>query len=172
MEAGGPTLRDVRTPEAPQLSLQPLSGPQVAAKPDVAAHPASGHRRSTGKGFPAALIGGGTEARRSSPRHHRHMTYAVRWNEDDGPDHVGGLTLDRESLVLADAGGSSHEPALRLRSDELADIYLERRTGGSASGRPSLVLVTRGGTRLQIASLEGLGALHELAEQLTLARRA
>jgi hypothetical protein len=98
------------------------------------------------------------------------MTYAVRWNENDGPDHVGGLTVERGTLILSDAGESAHEPALRVESDDLADIYLERRTGNSASGRPNLVLVTHGGTRLQIASLEGLGALHELAEQVTIAR--
>ncbi len=98
------------------------------------------------------------------------MTYAVRWNENDGPDHVGGLTVGPGSLVLSDAGESFDTPSLRLESDDLADIYLERRTGGTWSGRPNLVVVTHGGTRLQIASLEGLGALHELAEQLTLAR--
>jgi hypothetical protein len=101
---------------------------------------------------------------------HARMTYAVRWNENDGPDHVGGLTLEQESLSLFDAGDGTGEPAVRVHGEELADIYLERHAGGSAGGRPSLVLVTHGGRRLQIASLEGLGALHELAEQLSAAR--
>jgi hypothetical protein len=98
------------------------------------------------------------------------MTYAVRWNENDGPDHVGGLKVEGSRLVLSDAGESVETPALRVESDELADIFLERRVGGTTSGRPSLVLVTHHGSRLQISSLEGLGALHELAEQLTIAR--
>jgi hypothetical protein len=115
-------------------------------------------------------MGAGPDAREAAQGDDALMTYGVRWNENDGPDHVGGLTVDRGTLVLSDAGESIHKPALRLASEELADIYLERRTGSSNSGRPNLVLVTHDGTRLQIASLEGLGALHELAEQLTLAR--
>ncbi len=172
MEAGGSPLPDVRSPEAPQLPLQPLTRLAVAGNPEASLQPAPGRRPRKNAGFPAATIGSGPEARRARPGHDGRMTYAVRWSENDGPSHAGGLTFDRGSLVLADAGESSDTPALRLRSDELADIYFERRTGGSASGRPNLVLVTHGGTRLQIASLEGLGALHELAEQLTLARQA
>lgn len=122
-------------------------------------------------GFPAARMGSCPDAR--SPRRvdDRAMKYAVRWRQDDGPDRVGGLAIDRRSIVLADARESLDTPALQLGIDELADIFLERQSGGATGGRPTLVILTHGGTRVQITSLEGLGALHELAEQLALVRR-
>jgi hypothetical protein len=45
---------------------------------------------------------------------------------------------------------------------DLQSIYLERAPGKP----PSLVLQLRTGDLLRFVSLEGLGALHELAEQM------
>jgi hypothetical protein len=90
------------------------------------------------------------------------MTYAVAISEDDGPGRVGRLELEPSCLRFA--GGKP------VRYADLRDVYVERRSGGSPPGRPTLVVVTRGGARLQIASLEGLGALHELAESLAESR--
>jgi hypothetical protein len=77
---------------------------------------------------------------------------------DDGPGQAGRLDLETDSLSFS--GGS------RVRYADLGDIYLERRS----TGPPALVLNSRAGDHLRIASLEGLGALHELAEQLVEAR--
>jgi hypothetical protein len=88
------------------------------------------------------------------------MTYAVVWNERGGPQFAGSLELGTSSLVLSGSapGGSS---VRRLRLDDLADVRVERRAGGAP-----VVVVSGGGTRLEIASLEGRGALYELAESL------
>jgi hypothetical protein len=86
------------------------------------------------------------------------MTYAVVVSADNGPGQAGRLDLEADSLTFS--GGS------RVRYADLGDIYLERRS----SGPPALVLNSRAGDYLRIASLEGLGALHELAEQLVEAR--
>jgi hypothetical protein len=86
------------------------------------------------------------------------MTYAVVVSADDGPGLAGRLDLEADSLAFS--GGS------RVRYADLRDIYFERRT----TGAPALVLQSCTGDQLRIASLEGLGALHELAEELVEAR--
>jgi hypothetical protein len=86
------------------------------------------------------------------------MTYAVVVSTDDGPEHAGRLDLGTDSVTFSGGG--------RVRYSDLRDIYLERRP----SSPPALVVQSRGGDRLRIASLEGLGALHELAEELVEAR--
>jgi len=84
------------------------------------------------------------------------MTYAVVVSEDDGPEQAGRLEFEPDCLRFS--GGS------RVRYSELGDVYVERRSGGPpTASRPALVLITRTGERLRITSLEGLGALHELA---------
>jgi hypothetical protein len=86
------------------------------------------------------------------------MTYAVVVSSDDGRAQAGRLDLEADSLAFS--GGS------RVRYSDLRDIYLERRSAGP----PALVLQSCSGDQLRIASLEGLGALHELAEELVEAR--
>jgi hypothetical protein len=86
------------------------------------------------------------------------MTYAVVVSADEGPERAGRLDLGAESVTFSGGGA--------VRYADLRDIYLERRP----SSPPALVVESRGGDRFRIASLEGLGALHELAEELVEAR--
>jgi hypothetical protein len=86
------------------------------------------------------------------------MTYAVVVSADDGPGLAGRLDLEPDSLAFSDGS--------RVRYADLRDIYLERRPAGP----PALVLQSCSGDHMRIASLEGLGALHELAEELVEAR--
>src|SRR5881394_2853598 len=96
------------------------------------------------------------DARASASRQHAAMTYAVVISADDGPEQPGRLELEPDCLRFS--GGSP------VRYSDLGDVYVERRSGGSGGSRPTLVLISRDGERLRITSLEGLGALHELAE--------
>ncbi|HZO97975.1 MAG TPA: hypothetical protein VFB42_11430 [Gaiellaceae bacterium] len=89
------------------------------------------------------------------------MTYAVVLRADDGPDEPGRLELERDAVLVP--GGRS------VRYSDLGDVYLERLAGAGGS-RPTLVLVSRGGERLRISTVEGPGALRELAEELVEAR--
>jgi len=86
------------------------------------------------------------------------MTYAVVLSADDGPGTAGRLDLEPDSFSFSDGR--------RLRYSDLLDIYLER----SPNKPPSLVLQPRSGERLRLVSMEGLGALHELAEEIFDAR--
>jgi hypothetical protein len=88
----------------------------------------------------------------------RVVTYAVVVSADDGPARAGRLDLEADALSFS--GGS------RVRYADLRDIYVERRPAAP----PALVLRSCTGNHLRIASLEGLGALHELAEELVEAR--
>ena len=98
------------------------------------------------------------------------MAYAVVWSEDGGPDFAGKLELEDESVVLSGTAPAALESLRRVPLSELADAHLgrlSRRRGGADTG---LVLVRRDGGRVEIVSLEGAGALHELLERLALAR--
>ena len=90
------------------------------------------------------------------------MTYAVVWSERGGPRFAGSLELGSGSAVLSGsaAGGSSSQRRLRL--GDLVDVHVER----GPSGAPVVVVAEPGGSRLEIASLEGRGTLHELVEGL------
>jgi hypothetical protein len=94
----------------------------------------------------------------------RRMTYAVRWRENDGPEYAGGLLLRDDALELAGRTTGRTVVHLTLPYDAVRDLHLER------AAQLLLVVLTRDGDRVVIASLQGLGALHELADQLT-ARR-
>ncbi len=89
------------------------------------------------------------------------MTYAVRWRENGGPPFTGGLLLTDGGLELTAA-----VTRRGVGYGELSELYFDR------TADASLVLVTSRGDRLAIASLQGLGALHELADRLAAARRA
>lgn len=82
------------------------------------------------------------------------MTYAVVLSTDAEPDQTGRLDLGQDSFSFSDGR--------RVRYADLQDIYLERAPGKP----PSLVVQPRAGDRMRFVSLEGLGALHELAEQI------
>lgn len=86
------------------------------------------------------------------------MTYAVTVSTGEGPSKPGRLDLEPECFSFSDG--------TRVRYRDLLDMYLERRS----SGPPVLILQPRTGERLRLASLEGTGALHELAEDLFEAR--
>jgi len=88
-----------------------------------------------------------------------------------GPVQAGRLELDRRALRLAGAAsetGAIDEP---IPYADLAEAQIERWGPSRLCGRPALVLACRGGTRVRIASLEGAGSLHELADRLESARR-
>lgn len=93
------------------------------------------------------------------------MTYAIVWRENEGLSYAGRLELGATGISLSGSGAGA-ESHRELPYDRVASLSLERRSLANATSRPALVLVTRGDDRIEIASLEGLGALHELAESV------
>lgn len=86
------------------------------------------------------------------------MTYAVVVSEGDGLNRTDRLELDSHRVAFS----SGEQVALA----DLRDVYLERRPNSP----PALVMISRQGDRFRVSSLEGLGALHELAEAVASAR--
>jgi hypothetical protein len=98
------------------------------------------------------------------------MTYAVIWCENGGRECVGKLELTGSTILLSGTSEDPSDTRRELRRTDVADVYLERSAPAKNRWDPSLVLVTRAGDRVAIGSLEGLGALHELAEHVAEAR--
>lgn len=85
---------------------------------------------------------------------HGAVTYAVVLSANGGPGTPGRLDLGDDAFTFSDGP--------RVRYVDLRDMYLER----APNKPPSLVVNRRHGEPLRFVSLEGLGALHELAEHL------
>jgi len=94
------------------------------------------------------------------------MTYAVLWSENDGPEFAGRLSMEPAGVALFGTTEGRPPATCDVRFAEIADLYVERSAPARHTWRPSLVLVTTAGDRVEIGSLQGLGALHELAEEL------
>lgn len=80
-------------------------------------------------------------------------TYAVWWQEPDGPRHAGKLQLGSLHLLLS--GNGSGRIALPL--DQILSVSYRR---------GELHIVRQGAPALHIGNLDGPGALLELTESL------
>jgi hypothetical protein len=98
------------------------------------------------------------------------MSYAVVWRENEGPERAGSLELDRRSVQLSGPGESGREASCTRRLTDLTDVFLERSSPARNTWNPALMLLDRGGGCVAIGSLQGVGALHELADELNAAR--
>ena len=117
-------------------------------------------------GFSAARNSGLTDPSSEPGDHDVAMSYAVVWNTNSGPDCIGKLELFPGTIQLLGVGAGLADVDIELCLDDLDCMFLERCAPPKNSWEPALVLVTRNGDRIAIGSLEGLGALHELAESV------
>jgi hypothetical protein len=93
------------------------------------------------------------------------MSYAVVWSRNGGADCIGELEVLPEMIRLLGVGADA-ETEMDLSLSDVDSVYLERSAPPKHRWDPSLVLLTHRGDRIAIGSLEGLGALHELAESV------
>ncbi len=112
------------------------------------------------------------DARRRRACHAPRVTYAVVWNDETGTSFAGKLELIEGCVVLSGRGPEGSEGERRLPVSELTDVHVGQLSRAQAAASRGLVLVGGDGKRLEIASLEGVGALHELAEGIAWARGA
>ena len=90
---------------------------------------------------------------KAHPLHMRRRSYAIWWNEDNGPKHVGKLEIAHPHAFLSGNGSTRLEVPL-------ADITgIEYRRGEVRVDR-------RDRTALRIGSLDAPGTLLELAHSL------
>jgi len=107
-------------------------------------------------GFPARSLRPGADAagvEEAHPVHMRRRSYAIWWNEGNGPKHVGKLELARLHALLS--GNGSRKLAVPL--DDITAV--EYRRGEVRIDR-------RGAAPIRIGSLDAPGTLLELAHTL------
>jgi hypothetical protein len=107
-------------------------------------------------GFTAGLLRPGADdakAKSAHPLDMRRSSYAVWWNEDNGPRQVGKFEIARLHALLSGNGAKR----LAVPLDDITDV--EYRHGEVHIDR-------RGATSLRVGSLDGPGALLELAQAL------
>jgi hypothetical protein len=83
----------------------------------------------------------------------RRRSYAIWWNEGNGPKHVGKLEITRPHALLSGTGSTRLAVAL----DDITGV--EYRRG-------EVLIDRRGATTLRIGSLDAPGTLLELAHSL------
>jgi len=98
------------------------------------------------------------------------MSYAIVWSENDERPYTGRLELTSAAVALTGYRAGAPEARRQLSLEDLEAAYLERGARAKLPWEPALVLVTRDGDRVAIGSLEGLGALHELADAVACGR--
>lgn len=84
--------------------------------------------------------------------------YAVAWRRGDEGTMSGALRSDPEGLHLLGRSGAFHIPFAGI-----ARLSIERSRIERLRGLPAIALVLARGETVRIASLEGAGALHEIA---------
>jgi hypothetical protein len=87
-------------------------------------------------------------------------SYTVIWHDAAGAE-VGRLELERNALTFHGAGCDR-----TILFGDIDAVHVGRSAAERLAGRPSLVLSPRAGGEVRIGSLDGLGALNELASTL------
>ncbi len=89
------------------------------------------------------------------------MSYAVVWSEADSAARVGKLELHDGSLVLDGANGLDRIPV-----SDIVALRIGRSRSERLGGRPVLELQLVRARILRLATLSGIGALHEIADHI------
>src|SRR4051794_7360107 len=87
-------------------------------------------------------------------------SYAVVWSDDE-TTKSGRLEVLSDGLELY-----GRESRLSILFAELTEAAISRAEVDRLRGLPVLALTPKSGSRIRIASLEGAGALHELAARV------
>jgi len=94
------------------------------------------------------------------------MNYAILWSEELSATHAGKLELRDTSLVLNGVNGSG--PIRReLEIGDIRSLRIGRGRGERLGGRPALVLQLLQGGTVRLATLAGVGALHEIVDHIS-----
>ena len=94
------------------------------------------------------------------------MSYAVVWREEQGPVYAGSLELRERCVVLGGSAPQARESRRELYYSEIDDVAVDGRAGARLDGRQTLVIDRRRAPNVRVASVEGAGTLHEIAERL------
>jgi hypothetical protein len=97
---------------------------------------------------------------RSREEHPRMTSYSVLW-DDSTDSEAGRLELQPHGIRFE---GVAHTHMLFF--EDIESVHVGRAPAERLAGKPSLVLARHAGRPVRIGSLDGLGALNELAGML------
>ena len=99
-------------------------------------------------------------------------SYAVLWQDGDGPVSAGKLVLGPTSLYLETGSGPGRASSKVVRYVELTGVA-NAAPAERIRSRPTVVVDRSRRDRLSIAAIDGMGSVREIVERLTslLARR-
>lgn len=92
-------------------------------------------------------------------------SYAVLWQEGNGPVSAGKLVLGPTSLRLEAGAGHTRSTSRVLRYAELASVG-KAAPAERIRSQPTAVVERDERDRLAIAALDGMGSVREIVEQL------
>jgi hypothetical protein len=94
-------------------------------------------------------------------------SYAVLWSEPRRAVEAGKLELEPEALRFEGARGRLGARVHRVYYDDIDGVRIGHDVRERLGGRPALVLELAEGGPLRIGTVNGVGTVAELADQLT-----
>jgi hypothetical protein len=98
-------------------------------------------------------------------------SYAVLWSEPLRDVEAGKLELEPGSLRFEGSRGPRGRRVHRVYYDDIDGVRIGHRPRERLHGRPALVIDLAEGGPLRIGSVDGVGTVSELADELTRRRR-
>ena len=99
---------------------------------------------------------------------HPHMSsYAVVWSEPRCDLETGKLELGAESIRFEGSHGGRHGCVHRVYYDDIEGVRIGHNAGERLCGKPAVVVDLEDGGAVRIGSVDGVGTVSELADQLT-----
>ena len=93
-------------------------------------------------------------------------SYAVLWQDGDGPISAGKLVLGPTSFRLETGSGAGRASSKVIRYQELTDVA-NAAPSDRIRSRPTAVIGRSRRDRLSIAAVDGMGSGREIVERLT-----
>jgi hypothetical protein len=94
-------------------------------------------------------------------------SYAVVWCEPRCELETGKLELCSESIRFEGSHGGRHGCVHRVYYDDIEGVRIGHHTGERLCGKPAVVVDLEDGGPLRIGSVDGVGTVSELADELT-----
>lgn len=100
---------------------------------------------------------------------YRRRSYAVTWREGDGPVNAGKLVLGDTGFRLEGGNPRGRLSAKNVRYADVSSVETARRPPERINGRPTAIVGRPERAPLAMATVDGLGSVHELVERLAAA---
>ncbi len=94
-------------------------------------------------------------------------SYAVLWSEPRHQTEAGKLEFEAKSLRFEGSRGPRSARIHRVSYDDIDSVRVAHGAEERLGGRPVLVLDLAAGGPLRIGSVDGVGTVSELADELT-----